>query len=111
VSTEGGVGGSTCWYPSYISVVYSVNSLYLESTVEISSWPIDGYMMSRCRGNITIASKIDKQMLDYIDAEADRLGVSRAEFLRRLLELYQSSRRENEACPECGTSVVFDLRE
>lgn len=69
------------------------------------------YMMSRCRGNISVSSKIDKEMLEYIDAEADRIGVSRAEFLRRLLELYQSSRREQEDCPECGTPVVFDLRE
>jgi negative regulator of replication initiation len=67
--------------------------------------------MSQCRGSISVCSKIDKQMLDYIDAESERLGVSRAEFLRRLLELYRDSRREQVDCPECDSSVVFDLRE
>lgn len=67
--------------------------------------------MSQCRGSISVCSKIDKPMLDYIDAESERLGVSRAEFLRRLLELYRDSRREQVDCPECDSSVVFDLRE
>jgi len=68
-------------------------------------------LMSQCRGSISVCSKIDKEMLEYIDAEAERLGVSRAEFLRRLLELYRDSRREQIDCPECSSSVVFDLRE
>jgi len=101
----------TCPPVSFIYVVYAVNVRVPQSTEGLSERGIDVYVMSRCRGNISVSSKIDKEMLDYIDAEADRIGVSRAEFLRRLLELYQSSRREQEDCPECGTPVVFDLRE
>jgi len=50
-------------------------------------------------------------MKEFIDSEADRLGVSKSEFHRRLLELYRESRREKVECPHCGETVVFDLRE
>lgn len=49
-------------------------------------------------------------MKEYIESEADRLGVNKSEFHRRLLELYRESRRENVDCPHCGDIVKFDLR-
>lgn len=49
-------------------------------------------------------------MSEYVDAQAERLGVSKAEFHRRLLELYQESRREETDCPHCGDTIVLDLR-
>lgn len=67
--------------------------------------------MSDCQGDMAIASKIDRNMMDYVDSEADEYGVTRAEFMRRLLDLYRESRRENEACPHCGELVVFDMEE
>jgi len=65
--------------------------------------------MSDCKGNLTAATKVDKQMLEYIASESERLGVTRAEFLRRLLDLYRESRRENIECPECDDDVVMSL--
>ena len=50
-------------------------------------------------------------MREFIESEADRLGVSRAEFHRRLLEFYRESRRENADCPHCGETVVISLSE
>jgi negative regulator of replication initiation len=66
--------------------------------------------MSSCQGNVTATTKIDREMSEYIDAEAERLGLSRAEFLRRMFDLYRESRRENTECPHCGEIVKFDLR-
>lgn len=65
--------------------------------------------MSSCLGDIAATTKIDRDMSEYIDSEAERLGVSKAEFHRRLLELYRESRRENVECPHCEDTVVFDL--
>jgi len=62
-------------------------------------------------GELPITSKVDREMLDYIDDQADRLGVNRAEFLRRLLEDYRKSRRENLNCPHCEEAVVLNLSE
>jgi len=50
-------------------------------------------------------------MLDYIDSEANEYGLTRAEFLRRLLDFYRESRREKLDCPHCGETIVADLGE
>lgn len=68
-------------------------------------------VMSRCQGDIPAGTKIDRDMLEFIEADAARLGISKAEFFRRLLELYRESRREEVGCPYCEQTVVFDLRE
>lgn len=67
-------------------------------------------IMSSCQGNLAATAKVDREMLEFVDSEADRLGINRAEFMRRLLELYRESRRENTDCPHCGGTVQFDLR-
>lgn len=66
--------------------------------------------MSECVGDLSLATKVDKEMLDYADAEAEKYGITRAEFVRRLLDLYRESRREQIDCPHCGSAVVMDLR-
>jgi hypothetical protein len=68
-----------------------------------------GEVMSSCHGEISLATKVDRDMAEYAGSEAERLGVSKAEFHRRLLELYRESRRENVECPHCDEPVVFDL--
>lgn len=67
--------------------------------------------MSDCIGQLNLATKVDRQMLEYVDGEAENLGVTRSEFLRRLLTLYRESRREQTECPHCDEAVVFDMRE
>jgi hypothetical protein len=67
--------------------------------------------MSSCQGELAATAKIDREMLEFVDAEAERLGVTRTELLRRLLELYRESRRENTDCPHCDTTIKLDLRE
>ena len=67
--------------------------------------------MSNCLGDIAATTKIDRDMSEFIDGEAERLGVSKAEFHRRLLEFYRDSRREKMDCPHCSEAVVMDLVE
>ena len=67
--------------------------------------------MSNCLGDIAAATKVDRDMAEYIDSEAVKLGVSKAEFHRRLLEFYRESRRENMDCPHCGEAIVVNLVE
>lgn len=70
----------------------------------------DTRVMSSCQGDIPISTKVDREMLEFVESECERLGVSRSEFHRRLLELYRESKRENVDCPECNQTVVFDLK-
>jgi len=49
-------------------------------------------------------------MAEFVESEAERLGVTKAEFHRRLLEFYRESRRETKDCPHCENTVVVDLR-
>lgn len=61
-------------------------------------------------GEIATGTKVDRDMREFVDAESERLGISNAEFHRRLLDLYRESRREAVDCPHCSSTVKFDLR-
>lgn len=61
-------------------------------------------------GEISVGTKTDQEMCEFVRSEAERLGVSRSEFLRRLMALYRESRRGEVACPHCGETVALDLR-
>ena len=65
--------------------------------------------MSDCLGDIAATTKVDREMHEFIDGEAGRLGVSKSEFYRRLLDFYRESRREQVDCPHCGETIVADL--
>lgn len=66
------------------------------------------YHMSDCRGDIAIGAKVDTPMRQFIDAEAEQCGVTRAELLRRILDDFRESRREQMSCPECDQTIVLD---
>jgi hypothetical protein len=63
---------------------------------------------SRCRGDISMTAKVDKPMQEFIDAEAERCGVTRCELMRRVLDDFRDSRREQLDCPDCGQTVVLN---
>jgi len=65
--------------------------------------------MSRCQGEIPLATKVDKPTREFVEDEAARLGVSKTEFLRRLLETYRESRAGSTPCEHCGEPVVIEL--
>ena len=65
--------------------------------------------MRRCQGNIPVGAKVDEEMRVFIEGEAERLGVSVSELLRRLFITYRESRNENTACEHCGGATVIEL--
>lgn len=67
------------------------------------------WVMSRCVGEIAIGTKVDRPMKEFVESECERLGVSRSEFHRRLLDVYRESRRENVDCPHCDDTIMMDL--
>lgn len=65
--------------------------------------------MAECMGDIPAGTKIDQSMRDFLDNEADRLGVTNAELYRRLLDFYRESRENEPECPHCGEPITIDL--
>jgi uncharacterized protein (UPF0212 family) len=49
-------------------------------------------------------------MREFIEEEADRLGVSVSELLRRLFLAYRESQAGNASCEHCGERQEIDLR-
>jgi negative regulator of replication initiation len=66
-----------------------------------------GRIETDCVGQQSLTAKVDKEMFDWVDTRADRAGVSRTEFLRRLLELYKASRERRVSCPSCGEAQDY----
>lgn len=64
--------------------------------------------MSRCRGDLPVTAKVDRQMKQFLDEEADRCGVTRAELIRRVFDDYKASRDEDLECPNCEQTIVFE---
>lgn len=65
--------------------------------------------MERCQGTIPVSTKVDRPMREFIEQEADRLGVTPSEFLRRLFIVYRMSRAGEMACERCGHEQVIEL--
>lgn len=62
--------------------------------------------MSSSRGDLVVSTKVDAAMNEFIETEANRLGISRAELLRRLLEFYRDSANESVTCPWCDEPII-----
>jgi len=67
--------------------------------------------MAQCMGDVPCGTKIDKPMREFIDDEADRLGVTRAELVRRILDFYRESRENETNCPHCGNDITIPLHQ
>lgn len=65
--------------------------------------------MSRCQGSIPLSTKVDRPTREFIENEADRLGVTPTELMRRLIETYRESRSGNAPCEHCGEPVIIEL--
>lgn len=60
--------------------------------------------MSECKGSEAVATKVDWEMLRHIDEEAERVGVTRAEYLRLVLDMYRNAADEGVTC-SCGQTL------
>lgn len=65
--------------------------------------------MSRCQGSVPVATKVDRPMREFVEREAERLGVTPSEFLRRLLDVHRESRAGNTPCEHCGEPIQIEL--
>lgn len=65
--------------------------------------------MSECHGRIPVTAKVDAEMRDLLDEDADRLGVHRSELIRRVLDNYAAARNDELECPSCGAGLDYDL--
>jgi hypothetical protein len=60
--------------------------------------------MSECKGPEAVATKVTEEMLEHIDEEAERIDVTRAEYLRQVLDLYRNAAEEGVTC-SCGQTL------
>ncbi len=60
---------------------------------------------SKCRGKLTLTTKIGEPMKSFVEDEAEEAGVTRAEFVRLLLDAYKESQEGNLPCGACGASL------
>jgi len=67
--------------------------------------------MSDCLGELPVSTKVDREMQEFLSDEAERLGITRSELMRRLFSSYRESRRENTSCPHCDGTIKMDLRQ
>lgn len=65
--------------------------------------------MSQCQGTITTSTKVDREMVQFLNQRAEHLGVSRAELLRRLFDQYHESHKNNLQCPYCENTIRMEL--
>jgi type II secretory pathway predicted ATPase ExeA len=62
-------------------------------------------LRSRCIGRCTVSAKVNGETKRYIEQRAEQAGITPAEFLRRLLDLYRASERGETSCPNCQAGV------
>jgi hypothetical protein len=67
-------------------------------------------VVTDCKGTNTLSTRINDEMDEFVNDEADRVGATRAEYIRRLLKLIRSSQRAELRCPECSHVIIFPLQ-
>lgn len=58
---------------------------------------------------VTASTKLDEQMVSFLDGQAESMGLTRAELLRRLAEHYRSATEDGLSCPHCKNEILIDL--
>lgn len=64
--------------------------------------------MSNCRGDQAVSARIDQSMKDFLEEEANRCGVTKAELIRRVFDDYRASRESQMKCPHCENEIMLD---
>lgn len=61
--------------------------------------------MTDCKGSHPVTAKVDGEMRDLLDEDAETLGRYRADVLREALDQYAALRRADFRCPHCENSI------
>jgi hypothetical protein len=67
------------------------------------------YEVSEFAGQNTVSTRVDDELLQFIDWAADQAGVSTCEFVRRLIHTYRMSKQGKLACPDCGEEITMSV--
>jgi hypothetical protein len=62
---------------------------------------------SELRGRHAVATKVHDEADQFVEAEAERMGVYRSGVLREALALYINCRHAEMCCPECGEDLEY----
>ena len=63
------------------------------------------FEMAHCKGKHAVTAKVDAEMRESLDRDADRLGDFRADRVRDALSLYLKLRRAEFECPHCQKAI------
>ena len=64
--------------------------------------------MSDCKGRVPLTTKVNTEMRDLLEEDAERLGVYRAEVARRAFDCYRNLRRAEFRCPHCENKIQIE---
>lgn len=65
----------------------------------------DTVSMASASNRHSVGTKVETDVYDWVTKEADRLDISMAEMMRRLIEAYKFSKEGKFQCPGCGQPV------
>lgn len=54
-----------------------------------------------------MSTKVDEETREWLSARAREAGISDAEYLRRVVDLYRKSQRGDVECPDCDARLNF----
>jgi hypothetical protein len=64
--------------------------------------------MSECQGRIPVTAKVNAEMRDLIEQDAERLGVYRSEVARQAFDTYRYLREGEFQCPHCANKISIE---
>lgn len=64
--------------------------------------------MSDCKGKVPVTAKVNAEMRDLLDEDAEALGVYRAEVARQAFDTYRDLREGDFHCPHCSNAVSIE---
>jgi negative regulator of replication initiation len=67
------------------------------------------YEVSEFAGQNTVSTRVDDELLQFIEWAADQAGVSTCEFLRRLIQVYRLSKQGDLTCPDCREEIRLSV--
>jgi hypothetical protein len=65
-------------------------------------------MDRKCKGDNPVTARVDRETVESLDQDADRLGDFRADRMRDALGLYLDLRRGDFECPHCEQSITVE---
>jgi hypothetical protein len=60
---------------------------------------------ANCYGGEALSTRVDRETMNEIETVADRHDITRAELLRRLIDVFRDSRRGAFRCPDCSSRI------